>query len=130
MGARARVLCLQCLMFGMRQRSYRELPWRVADFGVLHRNEMSGALTGLTRVRRFQQDDAHIFCRPDDVQNEIEDMLKVSPAHMCKCIASSRLCASSTAHAARQARVMHAVGGRLQRYVKDGWQGWRALGLM
>lgn len=65
-----------CLMFGMRQRSYRELPWRVADFGVLHRNEMSGALTGLTRVRRFQQDDAHIFCRPDDVQQEIEDMLK------------------------------------------------------
>jgi len=65
-----------CLMFGMRQRSYRELPWRVADFGVLHRNEMSGALTGLTRVRRFQQDDAHIFCRPDDVQQEIEDMLQ------------------------------------------------------
>jgi len=65
-----------CLLFGMRQRSYRELPWRLSDFGVLHRNEMSGALTGLTRVRRFQQDDAHIFCRPDDVQQEIEDMLQ------------------------------------------------------
>ncbi|EOY00416.1 Threonyl-tRNA synthetase isoform 3 [Theobroma cacao] len=52
-----------CLMFQHRVRSYRELPLRLADFGVLHRNEASGALTGLTRVRRFQQDDAHIFCR-------------------------------------------------------------------
>ncbi|KAF9677532.1 hypothetical protein SADUNF_Sadunf08G0117400 [Salix dunnii] len=52
-----------CLMFQHRVRSYRELPLRLADFGALHRNEASGALTGLTRVRRFQQDDAHIFCR-------------------------------------------------------------------
>ena len=50
-------------MFANRTRSYRELPLRLADFGVLHRNEFSGALQGLTRVRRFQQDDAHIFCR-------------------------------------------------------------------
>ena len=50
-----------CLMFGHRNRSWRELPLRLADFGVLHRNEFSGALQGLTRVRRFQQDDAHIF---------------------------------------------------------------------
>lgn len=42
-----------CLMFGNEQRTYRELPIRYADFGVLHRNEISGALTGLTRVRRF-----------------------------------------------------------------------------
>src|SRR5690242_3000709 len=48
-------------------RSYKELPLRFADFGVLHRNEFSGALTGLTRVRRFQQDDAHIFCAKDQV---------------------------------------------------------------
>ncbi|CAE7309199.1 ths1, partial [Symbiodinium microadriaticum] len=52
-----------CLMFAHRLRSYRELPLRLADFGALHRNELSGALTGLTRVRRFQQDDGHIFCR-------------------------------------------------------------------
>lgn len=51
-----------CLLFGNRTRSWRELPLRMADFGVLHRNELSGTLTGLTRVRRFQQDDAHIFC--------------------------------------------------------------------
>ena len=54
-------------MFDHRPRSWRELPLRMADFGVLHRNEISGALSGLTRVRRFQQDDAHIFCTPDQV---------------------------------------------------------------
>jgi threonyl-tRNA synthetase len=43
----------------------------MADFGVLHRNELHGALTGLTRVRRFQQDDAHIFCRYDQILDEI-----------------------------------------------------------
>ena len=56
-----------CLMFGSRTRSWRELPLRFADFGVLHRNELSGALSGLTRVRRFQQDDAHIFCMRSQV---------------------------------------------------------------
>lgn len=54
-------------MFDHRPRSWRELPLRLADFGVLHRNELSGALTGLTRVRRFQQDDAHIFCAMEQV---------------------------------------------------------------
>ena len=58
-------------MFDHRVRSYRELPLRLSDFGVLHRNEFSGALTGLTRVRRFQQDDAHIFCRPDQITAEV-----------------------------------------------------------
>lgn len=60
-----------CLLFKSRERSYRDLPWRVADFGVLHRNEYSGALSGLTRVRRFQQDDAHIFCQQSQVEEEI-----------------------------------------------------------
>ncbi|EGW31902.1 uncharacterized protein SPAPADRAFT_61003 [Spathaspora passalidarum NRRL Y-27907] len=60
-----------CLLFKSRERSYRELPWRVADFGVIHRNEFSGALSGLTRVRRFQQDDAHIFCTFDQIEQEI-----------------------------------------------------------
>jgi threonyl-tRNA synthetase len=64
-----------CLMFSHRLRSYRELPIRFADFGVLHRNELSGALTGLTRVRRFQQDDAHIFCSTDQIKSEIEGAL-------------------------------------------------------
>merc|ERR1712051_723776 len=60
-----------CIMFDQKSRSYRELPIRMADFGVLHRNELSGALTGLTRVRRFQQDDAHIFCMPDQIKTEM-----------------------------------------------------------
>ncbi|SCV99862.1 LAFE_0B04148g1_1 [Lachancea fermentati] len=63
-----------CLMFKSRERSYRELPWRVADFGVIHRNEFSGALSGLTRVRRFQQDDAHIFCAQNQIEQEIENI--------------------------------------------------------
>ncbi|XP_012721082.2 threonine--tRNA ligase 1, cytoplasmic [Fundulus heteroclitus] len=64
-----------CLMFDHRPRSWRELPLRMADFGVLHRNELSGALTGLTRVRRFQQDDAHIFCSIDQIEEEIKGCL-------------------------------------------------------
>ena len=60
-----------CLLFAHRVRSYKELPLRIADFGALHRNEVSGALTGLTRVRRFQQDDAHIFCREDQIKDEV-----------------------------------------------------------
>ena len=60
-----------CLMFDNVARSYKELPIRMADFGVLHRNEISGALSGLTRVRRFQQDDSHIFCRYDQIMDEV-----------------------------------------------------------
>ena len=62
-------------MFGSQLHSYRDMPIRYADFGVLHRNEISGALTGLTRVRRFQQDDAHIFCREDQIQTEVMGVL-------------------------------------------------------
>jgi threonyl-tRNA synthetase len=46
-----------CVIFDSRERSYKELPLRLAEFGVLHRNEASGALSGMTRVRRFVQDD-------------------------------------------------------------------------
>ncbi len=60
-----------CLMFDSTVRSYRELPLRYGDFGVLHRNELSGALSGMTRVRRFQQDDAHIFCAPEQIMQEV-----------------------------------------------------------
>merc|ERR1712117_894600 len=64
-----------CIMFDQKTRPYRELPLRMADFGVLHRNELSGALTGLTRVRRFQQDDAHIFCMPEQIKSEMAGAL-------------------------------------------------------
>lgn len=65
-----------CLLFRDTIKSYRDLPIRYADFSALHRNEISGALTGLTRVRRFHQDDAHIFCRPDQIVTEIAQTLK------------------------------------------------------
>uniref|UniRef100_A0A8C0MBU0 Threonine--tRNA ligase, mitochondrial n=1 Tax=Canis lupus familiaris TaxID=9615 RepID=A0A8C0MBU0_CANLF len=64
-----------CLMFAHRPRSWRELPLRLADFGVLHRAEASGSLGGLTRLRCFQQDDAHIFCAPDQLEEEIQGCL-------------------------------------------------------
>jgi threonyl-tRNA synthetase len=61
-----------CLIFGTRLRSYRDLPIRYADFGRLHRNERSGVTAGLTRVRSFSQDDAHIFCTEDQIGQEVE----------------------------------------------------------
>ncbi|XP_051848689.1 threonine--tRNA ligase, mitochondrial isoform X3 [Antechinus flavipes] len=64
-----------CLIFAHRPRSWRELPLRLADFGALHRTEASGNLGGLTRLRRFQQDDAHIFCAPDQLETEIQGCL-------------------------------------------------------
>jgi threonyl-tRNA synthetase len=60
-----------CVMFGAQRRSYRELPLRLADFGRLHRYERSGVTHGLNRVRTFCQDDAHIFCTPEQMQGEI-----------------------------------------------------------
>lgn len=64
-----------CLLFAAQDHSYRDLPIRYAEFSALHRNEASGALTGLTRVRRFHQDDAHVFCRVDQIYDEIASML-------------------------------------------------------
>src|SRR4029079_6506618 len=57
------------------KRSYRDLPLRLNEYGRLHRNERSGTLSGLTRVRQFIQDDAHIYVRPDELQAEIEALL-------------------------------------------------------
>ncbi|MBX3192271.1 MAG: threonine--tRNA ligase [Labilithrix sp.] len=65
-----------CVIFGSRKRSYRELPWRVADFGRLHRYERGGVVHGLSRVRTFCQDDAHIFCTKEQVPAEIAKFLK------------------------------------------------------
>jgi len=60
-----------CLIFGSGHHSYKDLPLRVADFGRLHRYEKSGTMHGLTRVRTFCQDDAHIFCTPDQLADEM-----------------------------------------------------------
>jgi threonyl-tRNA synthetase len=64
-----------CLIYNNKKRSYKDLPLRIADFCNLHRNELSGTLSGLTRVRKFAQDDAHIFCTMEQVETEVENVL-------------------------------------------------------
>jgi threonyl-tRNA synthetase len=66
-------------IFSHKSCSYRELPlcMGMPDFGVILRNEASGALTGLTQVRRFVQDDAYIFCRESQVKDEVEDVSEI-----------------------------------------------------
>lgn len=59
------------LIYKSKSRSYKELPFRIADFAPLHRNELSGVLAGLTRVRKMSQDDAHIFITPEQIEDEI-----------------------------------------------------------
>jgi threonyl-tRNA synthetase len=66
-----------CLVYGATVHSYRELPIRYADFGRLHRFERSGTLHGLTRVRSFAQDDAHIYCTLDQVTSEISSLISM-----------------------------------------------------
>ncbi|MCE5293147.1 MAG: threonine--tRNA ligase, partial [Chlamydiales bacterium] len=65
------------LFYKAKKHSYRELPWRVAEIGLVHRYEPSGSLSGLFRVRCFHQDDAHIFMQPEDIQSEIFKILKL-----------------------------------------------------
>ena len=60
------------IIFSSELRSYRDLPYRIADFGRLHRFEKAGVISGLTRVRSFAQDDAHIFCTPDQIYEEMK----------------------------------------------------------
>ena len=63
------------LIYSAKTRSYKDLPIRYSDFGILHRNELSGVLGGLFRVRQFTIDDAHHFVRPDQIQEEIHQLL-------------------------------------------------------
>jgi threonyl-tRNA synthetase len=65
------------LVFGSQKRSYRELPYRIHDQGVLHRNEVRGALGGMTRVRQLCQDDAHLFVTPDQITDEVIRLLNL-----------------------------------------------------
>ncbi|MFN9941159.1 MAG: aminoacyl--tRNA ligase-related protein, partial [bacterium] len=66
-----------CEIYRSKPRSYRDLPVRLAEFGTVYRYEQSGELHGLTRVRGFTQDDAHIFCRPDQVKEEFIKVIDV-----------------------------------------------------
>ncbi len=65
------------LLFGSRHHSYKDLPLRAAEIGLVHRHELSGVLSGLFRVRAFHQDDAHIFMTPEQIQGEILGVLKL-----------------------------------------------------
>ena len=65
-----------CLIYNRDSHSYKDLPIRIADFCMLHRNELSGTLAGLFRVRKFAQDDSHIFCRFDQIEDEVLGVLE------------------------------------------------------
>ena len=66
------------LVYATRPRSYRELPLKLAEFGHVHRHELSGVLHGLMRVRAFTQDDAHIYCMPDQIEQEVITIVKIA----------------------------------------------------
>lgn len=66
-----------CEIYANKPRSYRDLPFRCAEFGTVYRYEQSGELHGLTRVRCFTQDDAHLFCRPDQVKDEFVKVMNI-----------------------------------------------------
>jgi len=67
-----------CLVYKTRQHSYREFPMRVAELGLVHRHEASGVMHGLFRVRQFTQDDAHIFCMPEQIESEIIGVIELT----------------------------------------------------
>jgi len=67
-----------CLVYKSRQHSYREFPMRVAELGLVHRHEASGVMHGLFRVRQFTQDDAHIFCTPQQIEPEIISVIELT----------------------------------------------------
>ncbi|MHC4125346.1 MAG: threonine--tRNA ligase [Planctomycetota bacterium] len=67
-----------CLVYSSRQHSYRQFPMRVAELGLVHRHEASGVMHGLFRVRQFTQDDAHIFCTPEQIEAEIIGVINLT----------------------------------------------------
>ena len=70
------------LVYKSRRRSYRDLPMRIAELGQVHRHEMSGVLHGLFRVRYFTQDDAHIYCTPEQLEDEVLGVVRFMHAHL------------------------------------------------
>lgn len=66
-----------CLVYRSDLRSYRDLPYKIAEMGIVHRHELSGVLHGLTRVRAFIQDDAHLYCTPDQIRDQVTDTVEM-----------------------------------------------------
>src|SRR5688500_20094343 len=81
MGTKPRNCPSHHLYYGTAKRSYRELPLRFVTFDVLHRNELAGALSGLTRVRQFAQDDCHVYLREDQIAEEVKFLMDVILGH-------------------------------------------------
>lgn len=73
------------LIYKNRPRSYRELPLKLAEFGYVHRHELSGVLHGLLRVRAFTQDDAHIYCTPEQIKEEVVSILNIALKVLNRC---------------------------------------------
>ncbi|KAI1818266.1 threonyl-tRNA synthetase [Poronia punctata] len=116
-----------CLIFASELRSYKNLPIRYADFSPLHRNEISGALSGLTRVRRFHQDDGHIFCRPSQIEDEIRKTLDfVRVVYSTLKLGPYRLTLSTrpTDHYIGTAEEWEAAEGALKRALDSSGQTW------
>ena len=67
-----------CLVYKTRKHSYREFPMRIAEFGLVHRHEASGVMHGLFRVRQFTQDDAHIYCTPEQIESEVIGVIELT----------------------------------------------------
>ncbi len=84
------------LIYKTRPRSYRELPLKLAEFGHVHRHELSGVLHGLLRVRAFTQDDAHIYCMPSQLKSELTKLIHIVYTMLAKCGFSEVLVAVST----------------------------------
>ena len=96
-----------CALFESRKRSYRELPLRFAEFSRLHRNERSGTLTGLSRVRSMAQDDAHIFCEPAQVDDELDSFFAM-PREVYEALAiagDKQAAAALVRHAVRRGNI-------------------------
>ena len=74
-------MCIRDRYYATSRRSYRELPLRLVTFDVLHRNELSGALSGLTRVRQFAQDDCHVYLREDQIAGEVKFLMDFILGH-------------------------------------------------
>ena len=79
-----------CMIYKNSPRSYKDLPLRLAEFGTVCRYEQSGELHGLTRVRSFTQDDAHIFCRPEQVKDEFLRVMDII-SMLCSVLWISRI---------------------------------------
>ena len=74
---------LHIQIFKQKLHSYRDLPMRMAEFGCCHRNESSGSMHGIMRVRGMTQDDAHIFCTPEDITSETTNFIKLLKKMLC-----------------------------------------------